>query len=115
MEGVVPHPLDAAITFAPSGDVVVAALRAVDRGGTVAVNAIHLDRIPAFDYDLLWWERSMRSVANCTRRDAEELLALASEIPIRTETERFPLAAGNDALARLAAGTIEGAAVLEIG
>ena len=109
-----PHPLDAAITFAPAGSVVVAALRAVDRGGTVAVNAIHLDGIPAFDYDLLWWERSLRSVANFTRRDAEELLALASEIPIRTETERFPLAAGNDALARLAAGTIEGAAVLEI-
>ena len=110
-----PHPLDAAITFAPVGTVVVAALRAVDRGGIVAINAIHLDGIPAFDYDLLWWERSLRSVANYTRRDAEELLAIASEIPIRTEIERFPLDAANDALARLAAGSIEGAAVLEIG
>ena len=110
-----PVPLDAAVTFAPSGDVVIAALRAVDRGGTVAINAIHLDRIPAFDYDLLWWERSLRSVANFTRRDAEELLALAAAIPIRTAVDRFPLAAGNDALARLRAGEVEGAAVLEIG
>ncbi len=110
-----PHPLDAAITFAPVGTVVVSALRAVDRGGIVAINAIHLDGIPAFDYDLLWWERSLRSVANYTRRDAEELLTIASEIPIRTEIERFPLDAANDALARLAAGSIEGAAVLEIG
>jgi propanol-preferring alcohol dehydrogenase len=110
-----PTPLDAAVTFAPAGAVVVAALRAVDRGGTVAINAIHLDGIPAFDYDLLWWERSIRSVANFTRRDAEELLALAAAIRIRTAVDRFPLHAGNDALARLAAGGVEGAAVLEIG
>ncbi len=110
-----PAPLDAAVTFAPVGSVVVAALRALDRGGTVAINAIHLDGIPAFDYDLLWWERSLRSVANSTRRDAEELLALAAAIPIRTAVELFPLEAGNDALARLAAGEVEGAAVLEIG
>jgi len=110
-----PAPLDAAVTFAPAGAVVVAALRAVDRGGTVAVNAIHLDGIPAFDYDLLWWERSIRSVANFTRRDAEELLALAAAIPVRTAVDRFPLEAGNDALARLAAGEVEGAAVLEVG
>jgi propanol-preferring alcohol dehydrogenase len=109
-----PAPLDAVVTFAPVGSVVVAALRALDRGGTVAINAIHLDGIPAFDYDLLWWERSIRSVANFTRRDAEELLALAAAIPIRTAVDRFPLAAGNDALARLAAGEVEGAAVLEI-
>jgi len=108
-----PHPLDAAITFAPSGDVVVSALRAVDRGGTVAINAIHLDRIPAFDYDLLWWERTLRSVANSTRRDAEELLALAAAIPIRTTITRFPLADANDALAALKAGRVDGAAVLE--
>ena len=110
-----PAPLDAAVTFAPVGAVVVAALRAVDRGGTVAINAIHLDGIPAFDYDLLWWERSIRSVANFTRRDAEELLALAAAIPVRTAVDRFPLEAGNDALARLAAGEVEGAAVLEVG
>ncbi|MCU0506491.1 MAG: zinc-binding alcohol dehydrogenase family protein [Chloroflexi bacterium] len=110
-----PAPLDAAVTFAPAGSVVVAALRAVDRGGTVAINAIHLDGIPAFDYDLLWWERSIRSVANFTRHDAEELLALAAAIPIRTTVDRFPLEAGNDALALLAAGAVEGAAVLEIG
>ena len=70
-----PEPLDAAITFAPSGDVVVAALRALDRGGTVAINAIHLDRMPEFPYDLLWWERRICSVANVTRRDAREFLA----------------------------------------
>jgi propanol-preferring alcohol dehydrogenase len=109
-----PHPLDAAITFAPSGDVVVAALRAVDRGGTVAVNAIHLDRIPTFSYDLLWWERTIRSVANSTRRDAVELLDLAAAIPIRTAVTRFPLAAAGEALAALKAGRIEGAAVLEV-
>ena len=102
-----PTPLDAAVTFAPAGEVVVAALKAVDRGGTVAVNAIHLDRIPEFPYELLWWERSLRSVANFTRRDAREFLALATEIPIRTETEVYPLDAANEALADLAAGTGE--------
>ena len=109
-----PAPLDAAITFAPSGDVVVAALRAVDRGGTVAINAIHLDRVPEFPYELLWLERSLRSVANFTRRDAEELLALAAEIPIRTTVEPHPLADGNRALARLSRGEVEGAAVLVV-
>ena len=107
-----PVPLDAAITFAPVGSVVVAALRAVDRGGTVAINAIHLDRIPEFPYEALWWERSLRSVANSTREDAREFLALAAEIPVRTEVEAHPLAEGNLALRRLAAGEIEGAAVL---
>ena len=110
-----PTPLDAAVTFAPAGEVVVAALRAVDRGGTVAVNAIHLDRVPEFPYELLWWERSLRSVANFTRRDAREFLALAAEIPIRTETEVYPLDAANQALADLAAGRVSGAAVLRIG
>ncbi len=109
-----PSPLDAAVTFAPAGEVVVAALRAVDRGGTVAVNAIHLDRIPEFPYELLWWERSIRSVANFTRRDAREFLALAAEIPIRTETEVYSLDAANQALADLAAGRVSGAAVLRI-
>ncbi|HWP64080.1 MAG TPA: zinc-binding alcohol dehydrogenase family protein [Candidatus Binatia bacterium] len=106
---------EAAITFAPVGDVVVEALRSVDRGGTVVVNAIHLDRIPSFDYRHLWWERSLRSVANVTRRDATEFLALAGEIPVVTDVDVFELAAGNTALARLAAGEIAGAAVLVTG
>ncbi|MEW5989970.1 MAG: zinc-dependent alcohol dehydrogenase family protein [Chloroflexota bacterium] len=110
-----PAPLDAAITFAPVGSVVIAALRALDRGGTVVVNAIHLDGIPAFNYDDLWWERSIRSVANVTRRDATEYLELAATIPIRTEVEVYPLAAGNAALARLDRGETRGAAVLVIG
>ena len=105
-------PLDAAVTFAPSGDVVVAALRNVVRGGTVAINAIHLDRIPEFSYDLLWPERSLRSVANFTRDDATELLALASTIPIRTAIQTFPLEDGNRALELLAAGELEATAVL---
>jgi len=105
-------PLDAAITTAPAGDVVVAALRAVDRGGVVAVNAIHLDRIPEFRYELLWWERQLRSVANVTRRDAAEFMELAASIPIRTQVDVFPLEVGNEALQALAAGRIHGAAVL---
>jgi propanol-preferring alcohol dehydrogenase len=108
-------PLDAAITFAPSGDVVVAALRSVARGGTVAINAIHLDRIPEFSYDLLWPERSLRSVANFTRQDATELLALASSIPLQTAIQTFPLEDGNRALELLAAGELEATAVLTIG
>lgn len=107
-----PRPLDAAITFAPVGAVVVAALRAVDRGGTVVVNAIHLDGIPAFPYDDLWWERSIRSVANVTPRDTAEYLALAAEIPVRTEIEVYDLAEGNQALLRLDRGEVVGAAVL---
>lgn len=107
-----PEPLDAAITFAPSGDVVVAALRALERGGTVAINAIHLDRLPQMPYDLLWWERTLRSVANVTPRDARAFVALAAEIPISTSIEVHPLEEGNLALQRLAAGSIDGAAVL---
>jgi alcohol dehydrogenase, propanol-preferring len=107
-----PVPLDAAVTFAPVGSVVVAALRAIAPGGTVAINAIHLDEIPAFDYDLLWRERGLRSVANFTRRDAEEFLTLAAEIPIRTVVDVHPLADANLALARLATGEVSGAAVL---
>ena len=109
-----PRPLDAAVTFAPAGEVVVAALRALDRGGTVAINAIHLDRVPEFPYELLWWERSLCSVANFTRRDAQEFLDLAAEIPIRTVYETHPLADANLALQRLASGAVEGAAVLAI-
>jgi len=107
-----PAPLDAAITFAPAGTVVIAALRAVDRGGTVAINAIHLDRIPEFPYEDLWGERSLRSVANYTREDARAFLDLAARIPVRTEVEVHSLADGNLALARLAAGEVAGAAVL---
>ena len=107
-----PRPLDAAITFAPAGEVVLAALGALDRGGTVAVNAIHIDRVPEFSYERLWWERSVRSVANFTRRDASEFLDLAAAIPIRTEIDERPLEAANDALADLSAGRVAGAAVL---
>jgi alcohol dehydrogenase, propanol-preferring len=107
-----PQPLDAAVTFAPSGDVVVAALRALDRGGTVAVNAIHLDRVPEFSYDLLWWERTLRSVANVTRQDAREFIELAATIGIRPDIEVHPLAEGNLALQRIASGAVQGAVVL---
>jgi propanol-preferring alcohol dehydrogenase len=110
----IPSPLDAAVTFAPVGSVVVAALRALDRGGTVAVNAIHLDGIPSFSYDDLWWERSIRSVANFTRADARELLELARTIPLRTTYDVFPLADANRALGDLAAGRVRGAAVLDV-
>jgi propanol-preferring alcohol dehydrogenase len=108
-----PEALDAAITFAPAGSVVVAALRALGRGGTVAINAIHLDRVPELSYRDLWWERSLRSVANCTRSDAREFLDLAARIPVRSEREVHPLVDANVALERLARGDVRGAAVLE--
>lgn len=107
-----PVPLDAAITFAPAGYVVVEALKAVDRGGTVAINAIHLDRIPEFGYDLLWSERRLASVANFTRHDAQEFLDLAADIPVRTVTDVYPLSDANLALQRLEEGRVSGAAVL---
>ena len=107
-------PLDAAVTFAPAGDVVVSALRDLDRGATVAINAIHLDRVPEFPYELLWWERSIRSVANFTRADAREFLDIAAAIPIRTEIETFALGDGNEALRRLASGELDGTAVLVV-
>ena len=107
-----PHPLDAAITFAPVGSVVLAALDAVDRGAPVAINAIHLDGIPAFDYDRLWLERSLRSVANVTRADVAALLDLAAEIPLRTDHEVLDLAAADVALRRLRQGDVSGALVL---
>jgi alcohol dehydrogenase, propanol-preferring len=109
-----PWPLDAAVTFAPVGSVVVAALRALAPGATVAVNAIHLDEMPAFSYDLLWKERCIRSVANFTRADATEFLALAAAVPIRAQVQEFPLARANDALDALAAGGISGSAVLTV-
>jgi propanol-preferring alcohol dehydrogenase len=100
------------VTFAPVGDVVLAALRSVDRGGVVAINAIHLDEIPQFPYELLWWERELRSVANFTRRDAEEFLQLAAEIPIHTAVQVFPLESANEALGLLKSGNLEATAVL---
>ena len=109
-----PQPLDAAVTFAPVGSVVVSALRAIAPGATVAINAIHLDRMPEFDYDLLWRERCLRSVANFTRDDAREFLELAAEIPIRPETTVFALDEAAEALRRLEAGEIDGSAVLRV-
>jgi propanol-preferring alcohol dehydrogenase len=93
---------------------VVAALAAIAPGATVAVNAIHLDEMPRFDYDLLWKERVLRSVANFTRRDAREFLDIAAEIPIRAHVETFPLERAQDALDRLQAGGIDGSAVLTL-
>ena len=109
-----PQPLDAAVTFAPVGSVVVSALRAIAPGATVAINAIHLDRMPEFDYDLLWRERCLRSVANFTRDDAREFLELAAEIPIHPETTVFALDEAAEALRRLEAGEIGGSAVLRV-
>jgi propanol-preferring alcohol dehydrogenase len=109
-----PVRLDCAITFAPAGDVVVRALAALDRGGIVAINAIHLDRIPQFDYSTLWLERSLRSVANVTRQDVREFLELAAELPIRTRTEVLDLDQADEALVRLKEGRIGGAAVLAV-
>ncbi|GAA0568052.1 zinc-dependent alcohol dehydrogenase family protein [Craurococcus roseus] len=107
-----PEPLDAAILFAPVGALVPAALRAVDRGGTVVCAGIHMSDIPAFPYAILWHERTVRSVANLTRRDGEAFLALAPKVPVRTTVETVPLDRANDALGRLRAGAVEGALVL---
>ncbi len=110
-----PAPLDAAITFAPAGAVVVSALRAVGPGGSVVVNAIHLDHVPEFPYELLWGERVLRSVANVTRADAAGFLEAAARIPVTTEYETHPLEDANLALARLRDGAVAGAAVLLTG
>jgi len=107
-----PEPLDAAIIFAPVGALVPAALKATSKGGTVVCAGIHMSDIPSFPYRILWEERMVRSVANLTRRDGEEFLAIAGKMPVRTTTERFPLVDANRALDRLRAGDIEGAAVL---
>jgi propanol-preferring alcohol dehydrogenase len=108
----VPEELDAAIIFAPAGELVPAALRAVRKGGSVVCAGIHMSDIPSFSYELLWGERVVRSVANLTRRDGEEFLALAPRVPIRTEVEVFPLTRANDALDRLRRGDVRGAAVV---
>nr|WP_298214306.1 zinc-dependent alcohol dehydrogenase family protein [Acidocella sp.] len=107
-----PAPLDAALIFAPAGELVPQALRALAPGGVVVCGGIHMSDIPSFPYDILWKERSIRSVANLTRRDAEEFLPLAAKIPVRTTTKPYRLEDANAALADLRAGRLEGAAVL---
>jgi len=107
-------PLDSGIIFAPAGTVVHDALRVLKKGGVLAINAVHMTPIPELPYSLIYHERTIRSVANCTRRDAEELLRLAAEIPIRTDVELFPLSEANEVLLRMKRSEIRGAAVLEI-
>jgi propanol-preferring alcohol dehydrogenase len=107
-----PEPLDAAIIFAPAGELVPVALRAVRKGGIVVCGGIHMSDIPSFSYELLWEERSLCSIANLTRRDADEFLALAPKVPVRTSIQTFPLSQANSALESLRKGTIRGAAVL---
>ena len=109
-----PEELDAVIVFAPVGALVPPALRAVRKGGTVVCAGIHMSDIPSFPYELLWGERVVRSVANLTRLDGDEFLALAPSVPVRTEVEVFPLEQGNEALERLRSGALRGAAVLVI-
>jgi propanol-preferring alcohol dehydrogenase len=109
-----PEELDAAILFAPVGALVPAALAALGRGGTVVCAGIHMSDIPSFPYELLWEERSVRSVANLTRLDGEEFLALAPQVPVRTEIEVFALEDANEALARIRNGDMRGAAVLRL-
>jgi propanol-preferring alcohol dehydrogenase len=109
-----PAELDSAITFAPAGWLVPEALRVLRKGGTLAINAIHMSPIPELPYPLIYGERTVRSVANSTRQDAEELLRLAAEIPIQTEVELYPLAEANGVLQRLKRAEIRGAAVLQV-
>ncbi len=112
---VAPTLLDAAIIFAPVGALVPAALRAVAKGGVVVCGGIHMSDIPSFPYEIIWGERVLRSVANLTRADASEFLALAPRIPVRTEVHKFPLLSANEALSSLRSGKVKGAAVLSIG
>jgi alcohol dehydrogenase, propanol-preferring len=107
-----PEPLDAAIIFAPVGSLVPSALKATAKGGTVVCAGIHMSPIPGFDYDLLWGERVVRSVANLTRRDGEEFLRVAAAVPLHIEVEQLPLAEANRALTRLGAGEVRGVEVL---
>src|SRR5688572_6709442 len=107
-----PVKLDAAIIFAPAGELVPQALRALKKGGTVVCGGIHMSSIPSFPYSILWQERSICSVANLTRRDAEEFLPLAARMPVRTEVQTFPLERANEALEKLRSGQVNGAAVL---
>lgn len=107
-----PEPLDAAIIFAPVGSLVIEALRAVAPGGAVICAGIHMSDIPSFPYELLWRERSITSIANLTREDGHEFLAIAARVPVRTRVTTYPLERANDALADLRAGRFEGSAVL---
>lgn len=109
-----PHPLDRAITFAPAGDLIPRALKNLRKGGTLAINAIHMDRLPEMQYELLYWERSVKSVANSTRDDALQFMEVAAAIPIRAKTEVFPLERANEALLALKERRIQGSAVLKI-
>jgi alcohol dehydrogenase, propanol-preferring len=109
-----PEPLGAALIFAPVGGLVPAALKALDPGGVVVCAGIHMSDIPSFPYDLLWKERQIRSVANLTRQDGEEFLAIAPKVPVRTDVHAYPLAEANRALDDLAHGRFEGAAVLTV-
>jgi propanol-preferring alcohol dehydrogenase len=109
-----PEELDAAIIFAPVGELVPLALRALAKGGTVVCAGIRMTDIPAFPYELLWGERVLRSVANLTRHDGEEFLALAPQVPVRTEVQRFPLEQANEALECLRRGEVRGAVVLDV-
>jgi alcohol dehydrogenase, propanol-preferring len=113
-QGSPPEDLDAAIIFAPVGELVPSALRAVAKGGVVVCGGIHMSDIPSFPYELLWGERTVRSVANLTRRDGEEFLSLASEVPVRTEVVPFPLEKANEALSALREGRLSGAAVIVV-
>jgi alcohol dehydrogenase, propanol-preferring len=107
-----PEELDAALIFAPAGELVPPALRAVGKGGSVVCGGIHMSDIPALPYELLWGERTLRSVANLTRADGEEFLELAPRVPVETEVETHPLERAGEALGRLRAGEVRGAAVL---
>ena len=107
-----PEEMDAALLFAPVGSLVPLALRAVAKGGTVVCAGIHMSDIPSFPYRLLWGERKVCSVANLTRRDGEEFLALAPQVPVRTVVETFALPRANEVLKRLRTGQVRGAAVL---
>lgn len=109
-----PQPLDAAIIFAPVGSLVPTSLRAVRKGGTVVCAGIYMSEIPAFPYEILWGERVVRSVANLTRQDGEEFMALAPQVPVRTEVTTFPLEEANEALDALREGRLQGAGVLVI-
>ena len=109
-----PEELDAALLFAPAGELVPQALRAVRKGGTVVCAGIHMSDIPSFPYSILWGERTLCSVANLTRRDGEEFLSLAPRIPIHSETREYPLRETNQALGDLRAGRLQGAAVIRV-
>ena len=112
--GPAPEPLDAAIIFAPAGELVPEALRASAKGATVVCAGIHMSEIPAFPYEILWGERVLRSVANLTRSDGVEFMRLAPEVPVRTRVSAYPLDRAQEALEDLRAGRVHGAAVVTI-